>query len=92
MKISPKNTKHYEFDNLITVDKVCKESEFLNEFFDIKYLEFFNNFYYNEDKKIDRISFLGKEIIFSNSTKPFYYLITRRFILIIFISNVFFCC
>ena len=77
MKISPKNSKHFEFDNLITLEKVCKESKFLNAFFDIKYLEFFNNFYYNEDKKIDRISFLGKEIIFSQKTKPFYFLIQK---------------
>ena len=77
MKISPKNSKHFEFDNLITLENVCKESKFLNAFFDIKYLEFFNNFYYNEDKKIDRISFLGKEIIFSQKTKPFYFLIQK---------------
>ena len=78
MKISPKNSKHFEFDNLITFHKVCKESMFLKAFFDIKYLEFFNNFYYSEDKKIDRISFLGKEIIFSSKTKPFYFLIQKN--------------
>ena len=77
MEISPKNTKHSKLFNLIIVDKVCKESKFLNKFFDIKYLEFFNNFYYNENKKIDRISFLEKEIIFSYITKPFYCLVQK---------------
>lgn len=77
MKISPKNSKHFEYNNLIILDQVCKESKFLNAFFDIKYLEFFNNFYYNIDENMDRVSFLGKEIIFSNNTKPFYFLIHK---------------
>ena len=77
MKISPKNTKHFEYDNLITLSKVCKESAFLDEFFNVKFLDFFNKFYYDEDKKIDKILFLGKEIIFSNHTKPFYFLIQK---------------
>lgn len=77
LKISPKIKKESEYSNLIILDKVCKESIFLNNFFDIKYLEFFSRFYYNENKQIDSIFFEGKEIVFSKRTKAFYNLLKK---------------
>ena len=77
MEISPKNKNHSKYINIITLNKVCKDSKFLDKFFDIKYLEFFNRFYYSEDKKIDKIHFEGKEIILSKNTKSFYNLIQK---------------
>ena len=49
----------------------------MNDFFDFKYLEFFDKFYFNEEKKTDRIIFQGKEIVFSSKTKPFFHLIKK---------------
>ena len=77
MKISPKNKNFSEDTNLVILQKVSEDSTFLKEFFDIKYLEFFDKFYFNEEKEINRIYFQGKEIVFSKKTKPFYHLIKK---------------
>ncbi len=78
MRISPKNKKFSGNNNSVVLDIVCKESSFLNDFFDFKYLEFFDKFYFNEGKLIEKINFEGKEIIFSEKTKPFYDLIKKN--------------
>ena len=77
MRISPKNKKFSEDNNSLVLKLACEHSTFLNGFFDIKYLEFFDRFYFNEEKQIDRITFQGKEIVFSKNTKPFYQLIKK---------------
>ena len=77
MKISPKNKCYKEYINLETLNEVCNKSKLLDKFFDINYLEFFNNFYFNESKNINKINFEGKEIIFSYKTKPFYDLLEK---------------
>lgn len=77
MRISPKNKKFSRNNNSVVLDIVCNKSSFLNDFFDFKYLEFFDKFYFNEEKKTDRIIFQGKEIVFSSKTKPFFHLIKK---------------
>ena len=77
MKISPKNKCHKEYINLEILNEVCNKSKILDKFFNINYLEFFNNFYFNEAKNINKIIFEGKEINFSYRTKPFYDLIEK---------------
>ena len=77
MRISPKNKKFSRNNNSVVLDIVCKKSSFLNDFFDFKYLEFFDKFYFDEEKKTDRIIFQGKEIVFSSKTKPFFHLIKK---------------
>ena len=95
LKISPKIKKESENINFITLNKVCKESKFLDDFFNINYLEFFSRFYYNENKEEDRIFFEGKEIVFSNKTKAFYNLLKKyenhKFLLIDSVKTVYFC-
>ena len=78
MRISPKNKKYPIFINITTLEKVCKESKFIDKFLDMKFLVFFNKFYYSEDKKIDKITFEGKEIILSKNTKSFYNLLKKN--------------
>lgn len=78
MDISPK-IKHYsKLININTLEKVCKESKFLDNFFNLKYLDFFNRFYFLEGKFINRINFEGKDIVLSKKTKPFYYLLKKN--------------
>ena len=76
-KISPKIKNYSELINITTLDKVCEESEFLDKLFTKKYLDFFNEYYYNEYKLINNIILDGKEIVFSKNTKPFYSLIKK---------------
>jgi hypothetical protein len=76
-KISPKIKNYSESINITTLDKVCKESTFLDKLFSKKYLEFFNEYYFNEDKLINNIILDGIEIVFSENTKPFYSLIKK---------------
>ena len=76
--ISPKIKNHSKPLNITTLEKVCKESNFIDKLFNMKYLEFFDKFYFNEGKLIEKINFEGKEIIFSEKTKPFYDLIKKN--------------
>ena len=61
---------HFKLININTLEKVCKESKFLDIFFNIKYLDFFNKFYFLEGKLINKINF--------KKTKPFYYLLKKK--------------
>ena len=76
-KISPKNTKYSEFINTDILNFVCKKSDLLKKFFNINYLVFFNDFYFNEEKETNKIIFEGKEIPFSKKTKNFYHLLKK---------------
>ena len=77
MKISPKNKNFSEFVNNEILNTVCQLSKLLQNFFNIKYLEFFNDFYFNEEKEINKVVFEGKEILFSKETKNFYHLLKK---------------
>ena len=77
MKISPKNKNFSEFINNEILNAVCQLSKLLEKFFNIKYLEFFNDFYFNEEKETNKIVFEGKEIPFSKETKNFYHLLKK---------------
>ena len=77
MKISPKNKKCTSFNNNQILNDVCKESQFVDNFFDMKYLEVFSKFYYSEDKVINKIEFEGKQIILSTKTRSFYKLLKK---------------
>ena len=77
MKISPKNKNFSEFVNNEILNAVCKLSKLLQNFFNIKYLEFFNDFYFNEEKETNKVVFEGKEIPFSKETKNFYHLLKK---------------
>ena len=77
MSISPKNKNSSEFINNEILNVVCQISKLLESFFNIKYLEFFNDFYFNEEKEINKVVFEGKEIPFSKETKNFYHLLKK---------------
>jgi len=77
MRISPRNKNYSDFINNEILNKVCNLSKLLENFFDIKYLEFFNDFYFNEEKETNKIIFEGKEIPFSKETKNFYHLLKK---------------
>ena len=77
MKISPKNKNFSEFVNNEILNAVCQLSKLLQNFFNIKYLEFFNDFYFNEEKETNKVVFEGKEIPFSKETKNFYHLLKK---------------
>ena len=77
MKISPKNKNFSEFINNEILNAVCQLSKLLEKFFNIKYLEFFNDFYFNEEKETNKVVFEGKEIPFSKETKNFYHLLKK---------------
>ena len=77
-KISPKIKRQPKSVNITTLEKVCKERNFLDKLFSMKYLDFFNKFYFNEGELINKINFDGKEIVFSKNTKPFYSLIKKN--------------
>ena len=77
MSISPKNKNFSEFINNEILNVVCQISKLLERFFNIKYLEFFNDFYFNEEKETNKVVFEGKEIPFSKETKNFYHLLKK---------------
>ena len=77
MKISPKNKRYSESINNDILNTVCNLSKLLEKFFDINYLVFFNDFYFNEEKETNKIIFEGIEIPFSKETKNFYHLLKK---------------
>ena len=77
MKISPKIKNYSEYINKDTLNIVCNLSTLLEDFFDIKYLDFFNDFYFNKEKEAYKAIFKGLEIPFSKKTKNFYQLLKK---------------
>jgi hypothetical protein len=63
--ISSKYTTLPKNFNKKLINEVCNSSNWLEEFFNMKYISLFN-YYYNNEKTIN-----GKEIIFSSKTKSF---------------------
>ena len=77
MEISKKYKNFEEFSNKATFINACKSSNWLSDFFNINYLTLFN-YYYNKEKKLNKITFKGKEIILSKKTKSFYDLLEKN--------------
>ena len=85
MKVSPRNKNIGEDYNKEVYEEVYKliyeEAEkdenlnWINDFFDTKYLEAFKKYYYYFDK--NRNYFLDKKINFSLNTKPYYKLLEK---------------
>ena len=75
--ISPKNKNYPKLFNNDLLNFACNESKLLERFFNIKYLDFFNDFYFNEEKETNKVIFEGIEIPFSKETKNFYHLLKK---------------
>lgn len=76
-EISSKYKCHNKNNNIEIVNDVCKRSNWLNEFFNLNYLNLFE-FYYNDEEELKKIPFKGKDIILSNKTKSFYDLLEKN--------------
>ena len=76
MKISKKYTRYNEFYNEELLEKIECSSQWLDRIFQMNYLKLFN-YYYNKGKPLDKIVFENKEVILSNETKSFYYLLEK---------------
>ena len=76
MKISDKYEYFPKNCNIIIFKEVCK-SQWLKNFFKMKYLDLFN-IYYNNEQYINKITFENKDIFFSKKTKPFYDLLKSK--------------
>ena len=72
--------KTYEKNfNRELLDEVCQKSPWLNDFFNLNYLDLFKC-YYNDQKQIDKISFCDQIITLSKKTqkKTFYELLIKN--------------
>ena len=72
MKISPKNKRFGEDENLKTFTEICKYSDKLRKLFDKNYLYLFQKYYCNL-KNEDNIDLDGIKINLSPKTKTFYF-------------------
>ena len=77
--ISKKYTKYEKNINRQLIYEVCKKSTWLNDFFNLNYLDLFKC-YYNDQKQMDQISFCDKVITLSKKTqnKTFYELLKKN--------------
>ena len=57
-------------ENKDTLNEVCKKSNWLNDFFNMKYLNLFE-YYYNKEQPLKELTFNDKIIILSSKTKSF---------------------
>jgi len=64
--------------NKILYEKLIEKSEWFRDFLDLKYMDVFNKYYYNQLKPLHKIEFKGKTIVISKKTKSFYYLLQKE--------------
>lgn len=73
-----KKYKNYDKNlNIYILNKVCAVSKWLDDFFNMKYINLFI-FYYNKEKPLKEIIFNGKKISLSKKTKTFYDLLLKN--------------
>ena len=78
MNISGKYSKYESCHNKELLYKLYDPSNWLGKFFDMNYLQLFN-YYYNNQKELNKINFKGKEIIINKKkTKSFYDLLNKE--------------
>jgi len=75
LKASPKNKKFNDNINKIIFDKICILNPFLKKFFEISYLDMFNNYYCRNEREID---VEGHHVKLSNRTRLFVDLIEKN--------------
>ncbi len=75
LKASPKNKKFNGNINKTTYDKICSLNQFLKEFFEMSYLDMFNNYYCQTQREID-VS--GYKVKLSQRTRLFIDLINKN--------------
>jgi hypothetical protein len=75
MDISPKFRSKSNDSNRETLNKIYNYSHWLNDFFNINYLELFSE-YHNNEKPLLKFTFKGKEIGLSKA-ESFYYLLNK---------------
>ena len=75
MDISPKFKSKSNDSNRRTLNKIYNYSHWLNDFFNINYLELFSE-YHNNEKPLLKFAFKGKEIGLSKA-ESFYYLLNK---------------
>ncbi len=75
--ISMKYKKYNKNINKEIINRVSKESIWLNNFFNLNYLDLFA-YYYNDKNKLKKIPFKEKDIILSSNTKTFYDLLEKK--------------
>ena len=78
MNISGKYTKYKSCHNKQLLYNIYDPSNWLGKFFEMNYLQLFN-YYYNNQKELNKINFEGKEIIINKKkTKSFYDLLNKE--------------
>ena len=75
LRASPKNRKFDSNINEIIFNKICVISPFLKEFFELSYLDMFNNYYIKEERELD---VEGYHVKLSQRTKIFNDLIEKN--------------
>ena len=75
LRASPKNRKFASNINEIIFNKICSINPFLKEFFELSYLDMFNNYYIKEERELD---VEGYHVKLSQRTKIFNDLIEKN--------------
>ena len=83
-----KTLKNFPNYNKQLYDLITEKSNWFKEFLDIKFIEVFNRYYYNNEKPLDKIYFKGKKITISKKTQSFYYLLQNNDLAELIINSV----
>ena len=86
-KTKIKNYNKFIYNKVLALNKESNQSNWLKEFFEMKYINLFK-IYYNNAEELNKFYFNGKCITCSKNTKSFYYLIQKYFDLKDEIMNV----
>ena len=77
-EISKKIKKYPKDINQNLIKKGIDSSSWLEKFFNMKYLDLFNDYYYNKEEPLKEFNFGEKKIVLSNKTKSFYDLLHKK--------------
>ena len=83
-----KTLKNFPNYNKQLYDLITEKSNWFKEFLDIKFIDVFNRYYYNNEKPLDKIYFKGKKITISKKTQSFYYLLKNNDLAELIINSV----
>jgi len=84
-RASPKNRKFEYSINQQIYEKICTLNPFLKQFFDMSYLELFNNYYYKSNRNF---TFEGIKVKITQKTKFFVDLLQKNYLVIDKIKHI----
>ena len=67
--------------NKCLCEELSKRSKWFSDFLELKYIDVFNKYYFNNEKPLESVEFNERKICVSKKTKSYYYLLNKEKVL-----------